>query len=84
MGPMDQAIADRIGDAGLANRGVPRGRRELAGDQRRGAFAAILDHLQQIAPFGIGQRREQPIIDREEIELGVFRPAAGRRCRRRD
>ena len=70
---MDQAVADRIGDAGLANGGVPRGRRQLAGDERRGAFAAIFDDLQQVAAFGIGERREQPIIDREEIELGEFR-----------
>jgi hypothetical protein len=40
---MDEPVADRIRDAGLANRGVPRGRRQLAGDERRGAFTPILD-----------------------------------------
>ena len=35
-------------------------------------FAAIFDDLQQVAPFGIGERREQPIVDREQIELGEF------------
>jgi hypothetical protein len=33
VGAMDQAVADRIGDAGLPNRRVPRGRRQLAGDK---------------------------------------------------
>jgi len=48
-------------------------------DQRRGALAAIFQHLEQIPPLGVGQRREQPIIDRQEIELGQFReqPAIG-------
>ena len=66
---MDHPVADRIRDAGLANRGVPRRRRELAGDQRRAPLTPIFNDLQQVAAFRIGERREQPIIDREEIEL---------------
>ena len=76
---MDQPIADRIGDAGFANGGVPRGGRELAGDQRRGPFTAIFQDFEQIPPLGVSERREQPIIDGEQIELGEFReqPAIG-------
>ena len=74
---MDHPVADRIRDAGLANRGVPRGRRQLAGDQRRGPLTPIFNDLQQVAAFRIGERREQPIIDREEIELGVFHQEPG-------
>ncbi len=70
---MDQPVADRIRDAGLANGGVPRGRRQLAGDERRGPLTPIFNDLEQVAAFRIGERREEPIIDREEIELGVFR-----------
>ena len=77
MRPMDQPVADRIRDAGLTNGGVPRGRRQLTGDERRGAFAPVLNDLQQIPAFRIGERREQPIINREEIELGVFRQEPG-------
>jgi len=69
---MDQPVADRIRDAGLANRGVPRRRRELTGDQRRGPFASIFNDLQQVAAFRIGERCEEPIIDGEEIELREF------------
>ena len=54
MCPMDHAVADRIRDAGLANRGVPRRRRELTGDQRRGPFASIFNDLQQVTAFRIG------------------------------
>ena len=74
---MDQAVADRIGDAGLPNRRVPGGRRQLAGDESRRAFAPIFNDLQQVTAFRIGERREEPIIDREEIELGVFRQKPG-------
>ena len=70
---MDQPVADRIGDAGFADGGVPGRRRQLAGDQRRGPFAPIFEDLEQVAPLGVGERREQPIIDGEEIELGEFR-----------
>ena len=74
---MDHPVADRIRDAGLANRGVPRGRRQLAGDERRGPLTPIFNDLEQVAAFRIGERREQPIIDREEIELGVFHQEPG-------
>ena len=48
------------------------------------AFAAIFDHLQQVPPLGIGERRQQPIVNREEIELRESAPAAGHTIRRRD
>ena len=66
---MEDAVADGIGDTRLADGRVPRGRRELARNERRRPFAPILDHLQQIPPLGIAQRRQQLIINREQIEL---------------
>ena len=69
---MDQAVADRIGDTGLPNRRVPCRRRQLARDQGRRAFAAIFNHLQQVPAFRIGERREQPIIDGDQIKLREF------------
>ena len=70
---MNQAVADRVGDAGLANRRVPGGRRQLTGDERGRAFTAIFDDLEEVAAFGIGERRQEPIVDGEQIELGEFR-----------
>ena len=32
----------------------------------------ILDHFQQIPPLGIAQRRQQPIVNRQQIELREF------------
>ena len=67
---MNQAIADRVGDARLANGRMPRGWRQLTGDERGAAFTPIFDDLEQVPAFGIGQRRQEPIIDGQEIELG--------------
>ena len=42
---------------------------ELAGDQGRRAFAAFLDDLDQVAAFTIAQRRQEPVVDSQQIEL---------------
>ena len=41
-----------------------------SGDERRGAFGAVLDHLDEVSPLGVAQRREHPVVDREQVELG--------------
>jgi hypothetical protein len=66
---MNQAIADGVGDAWLANGCVPRGRWQLTRKQRGRSFAPIFDNLQQVAAFGIRERRQEPIVDRQEIEV---------------
>jgi hypothetical protein len=73
MGAMDQPVADRVGDTGVTNGGMPRGGRELTGDQGRGPFTAIFDDFKQVAALGIGEGGQQPIVDRQQIELGEFR-----------
>ena len=77
---LEDAIADGIGDTRLADGRVPRGRRELAGDERRATLAPIFDHLQEISPLRLGERREQPIVDRDQIELGEFGEQPGIRA----
>ena len=52
---MDQAIADRIGDTGLADRQMPGRRWQLAGHQRGPAITPIFDDFQEIASLGIGE-----------------------------
>jgi len=70
---MDQPVADRIGDTGFADGRVPGRRRELAGNQRRRSFAPIFEDLEEIAPLGVRERGEQPIIDGEQIEFSELR-----------
>jgi hypothetical protein len=49
---------------------MPGGRGELTRDEGGAAFAAVLDDFEQVAPVGVGQRREQPIVNGQEIQLG--------------
>ena len=70
---MNQAVADRVGDARFPDGGMPGRGRQLAGDQRRGAFAAVFEDLEEIAPLAIRERREQPVVDGQQIELGELR-----------
>ena len=48
------------GLVGVADDGVPVGHGQLAGDERRGAFGAVLDHLDEVSPLGVAQRHEHP------------------------
>ena len=41
--------------------------RELTGDQRGAPPAAVLDHLEQIAPLPIAEGSQAPIIEDEQI-----------------
>ncbi len=67
---MKQPIANRVGEIRVTDRRVPGGQGNLAGDERRRAFRPVLDHFQQVAPLGIRERRQQPVINREQICLG--------------
>lgn len=52
----------------------------------RGALGALLDHLGEVAPFGVEKRGEHPVVDGERVELrepsqhpgvGAFATAVG-------
>ena len=70
VGVVEQAVADGVGLVGVADDGVPVGDGQLAGDERRGAFGAVLDDLGGVSPLGVAQRREHPVVDGEQVELG--------------
>ena len=54
---------------GVADDGVPVRDGQLAGDEGRGAFGAVLDDLGEVAPLGVAKRREHPVVDRQQVEL---------------
>ena len=58
---MDHPIADRIRDAGLPNGGVPCRWRELAGDERRGAFACELAAVVDMSSAARRRRDAAPV-----------------------
>ena len=55
---------------GVADDGVPVGHGQLTGNEHRGAFGAVLYDLVEVAPLGVAQRREHPVVDGEQVALG--------------
>ena len=49
---MNEAVEDRVGECRVADGFVPVLDRQLAGDDRRAAPVAVLEDLEQVAPFG--------------------------------
>ena len=56
VGPVDQAVEDRIGDGGVADGVVPGRDRELAGHDGGLEAVAILEDLQEVVPTGSNER----------------------------
>ena len=53
MGVVQQAVADGVGEVGVADDGVPVLAEELAGDECGGSLGAILDDLDQVAALAV-------------------------------
>jgi len=68
-----QAIHDRVAEGGVPDAFVPVLDGDLTGEQRGAPARAIFDHLQEIAPFPIADRREAPIVQNQEIGLAQLR-----------
>src|SRR5438034_11514444 len=70
MGVVQQAVADRVGQGGLAEVVVPLGGWQLARDDGRVGAIAILQDLEEVAALRILDRRQPPVVDDEDIEAG--------------
>lgn len=73
---MEDAIADGIGEGGIAQVGVPVGEGELAREDGRAQVVTILKQLEQIGALGVGDRRQSEVIEHQDIEPGEFREQA--------
>ena len=76
---MDQPVADGVGEGGVADDLVPGLDRELAGDERRSALVAVLDHLQEVAALLVLEGSEAPVVDDQKLGARQTRqePAVG-------
>ena len=66
----EQAVADGVGLVGVADDGVPVGCGQLAGDEGGGTLGPVLNDLGEVAPLGVAERREHPVVDGEQVEPG--------------
>jgi hypothetical protein len=63
VGVVEKAIADGVGQRGLAEVVVPLGGGELAGDDRRAAAVAVFEDLEQVSALLILDGGEAPIVE---------------------
>jgi hypothetical protein len=70
VGAVDGAVADGVGEGGVADDLVPGLDGELAGDEGGGALVAVLDDLEEVAAFLVLERREAPVVDDEQLGAG--------------
>ncbi len=67
---MEQAIADGVGDGGVAEVVMPVPDGDLAGEDRGPVAVAVVDDLEQIAALEVGQGRESPVVEDEHVGAG--------------
>jgi len=79
VGAVDQAVADGVGEGGVADDLVPGLDGELAGDEGRSALVAVLDDLQEVAALLVLEGSETPVVDDEQLGAGQAgeEPAVG-------
>ena len=77
MGVVQQAIADGVGLVGITDDAVPVLDGELGGDQCRGLLRTVFDDFHQVAPLGVAQWRDHPVVDRQQVEFGQSGQQAG-------
>lgn len=68
MRAVEQAIADGVGEVGIADAGVPVFGRELAGDEGRGTLTAIFDYFDEVTALTVAKRCDEPVIDGKQVE----------------
>ena len=59
---VNEAIEDGVAEGWVSDHVVPMFDGDLAGDDGRGATMAIIEDLQQVAPFGRTENRKAPVV----------------------
>lgn len=70
MGIVYHAVADRVGDRGVTQGGVPLSGRELARDDRRGSVVPVLEDFEEVAALAVLERSDEQVVEHEHVELG--------------
>jgi hypothetical protein len=60
---VDEPVQDGVGQGGVADGGMPVLDGKLAGHDGRACPVAVVEHLQQVAPVGIVEHGQAPIIE---------------------
>ena len=68
MGVVNEAVEDGVGEGRIADDLAPLLDRNLAGDDRRSALMAVLQDFEEIALFGLCERRQTPVVQDQELD----------------
>ena len=68
MGVVNEAVEDGVGAGRIADDLAPLLDRNLAGDDRRSALMAVLQDFEEIALFGLCERRQAPVVEDQELD----------------
>src|SRR5665213_4181180 len=63
---MNDAVEDRVTERGIGDHLVPFTDGDLAGDQQRAAFIAVIDDFEQIAALFSTERLRSPVVDDQQ------------------
>ena len=66
---MNEAVQDCVAEGGIADDLMPVFHGDLACDDNRCATMAIIEDLEEVAPFGRIENRQSPIIEDEELNV---------------
>lgn len=66
---VNEAVQDRIAEGGIADDLMPVFHGDLACDDNRCATMAIIEDLEEVAPFGRIENRQAPIIEDKKLNV---------------
>lgn len=64
---VNEAVQNCVTEGGIADDVMPVFHGNLAGDDGRCATMAIVEDLQEVAPFGRVENRQAPVVEQEEL-----------------
>jgi hypothetical protein len=67
VGVVNEAVEDGVGEGRIADDLAPLLDRNLAGDDRRSTLMAVFEDFEEIALFGLGERRQAPVVQDQEL-----------------
>lgn len=73
MGVVDQAVEDGVGQGWVAQGVMPVGDGQLAGDHGGAGLIALVEDFEQVAAAFIVERRQAPVVEDEDLDLGQGR-----------
>jgi hypothetical protein len=69
VGAVDQPVEDGVGECRVPNVLMPVFEGELAGDHGCSGAVAVLQNLEQVTAFRIGERGESPVVEDQKFGL---------------